>query len=259
MIEIEQNKEDLITATLKQLISKMKILIQLFAILAIAFSFEACQNGGSMDAKAESATLTTVEDSMMYGIGMYNMDILIKQFKIEEPDMTILYKGMKDYQNESTAFSVEDFNTIAQSYFQEQAVKAAEENVSKGATFLEGNSMKDGVITTESGLQYKIIEEGNGQSPSATDMVTVHYAGRLMNGDEFDSSTGGEPATFGVNQVIPGWTEALQMMKPGAKWELYIPGELAYGPRGSGDGSIGPNEVLIFDVELISVDAAPQQ
>ena len=123
----------------------------------------------------------------------------------------------------------------------------------KGEAFLKENASKDGVKTTASGLQYKITKEGAGKSPKATDTVVVHYAGKLLDGTEFDSSIKrGEPATFPLNRVIPGWTEGLQLLKEGGKATLYIPSKLAYGERGAG-GKIGPNETLIFEVELIKI------
>ena len=123
----------------------------------------------------------------------------------------------------------------------------------KGEAFLKENASKEGVKTTASGLQYKITKEGTGKSPKATDTVVVHYAGKLLDGTEFDSSIKrGEPATFPLNRVIPGWTEGLQLLKEGGKATLYIPSKLGYGERGAG-GKIGPNETLIFDVELIKI------
>ena len=131
-----------------------------------------------------------------------------------------------------------------------------EENKVKGAAFLAENKTKEGVKTTASGLQYKVITEGNGPSPKAEDMVTVHYRGSLINGTEFDSSySRNAPAKFAANRVIKGWTEALQMMKIGSKYELYIPSDLAYGSAGRAP-TIGPNEVLIFEVELLGIDPA---
>jgi FKBP-type peptidyl-prolyl cis-trans isomerase FkpA len=125
--------------------------------------------------------------------------------------------------------------------------------LAKGEKFLEDNAKKDGVVVTASGLQYKVITEGAGKSPSATDTVLVHYEGTLIDGKVFDSSyKRGEPIEFPLNRVIAGWTEGVQLMKEGAKYRLYLPSKLAYGPRGAGR-DIGPNEALIFDVELLKV------
>lgn len=132
----------------------------------------------------------------------------------------------------------------------------AAKNLAEGDKFLADNKKQKGVVTLPSGLQYRIVKDGSGESPKATDTVTVNYRGKLVNGSEFDSSyTRGEPARFAVNAVIPGWTEALQLMKPGAKWELFIPPKLAYGENGIGQ-LIGPNSTLVFEVELLNVDKA---
>lgn len=134
----------------------------------------------------------------------------------------------------------------------EEQAEAAKKNVELGKTYLEENKAKDGVVTTESGLQYKIIEEGKGKQPKASDRVKVHYKGTLIDGTQFDSSYDrGNPSVFGVSQVIKGWSEALQLMKEGAKWQLFIPSELAYGPTPR--PRIPGNSVLVFDVELIEV------
>lgn len=134
------------------------------------------------------------------------------------------------------------------------AAKMGEVNEAAGKKFLEENGKRVEVNVTPSGLQYEVIKEGTGKQPVASDSVTVHYTGKLIDGTVFDSSVErGEPATFGVTQVIPGWVEALQMMKEGAKWRLFIPSQLAYGPNGAGN-IIGPNSTLIFDVELIKVN-----
>ena len=140
---------------------------------------------------------------------------------------------------------------------QEKAAQIDEEqgklHLEEGKKFLEENGKKEGVHTTSSGLQYVIDKEGEGKSPSATDNVTVHYTGRLLNGKVFDSSVArGEPATFPLNRVIPGWTEGLQLMKEGAKFTFFIPSDLAYGPHGAG-ADIPPHATLIFEVELIKV------
>lgn len=135
--------------------------------------------------------------------------------------------------------------------------KLAEKNKKEGEAFLAENKKKEGVKTLPSGLQYKVLREGKGASPAATDLVTTHYKGTLLNGTEFDSSYGrGEPATFPVNGVVKGWTEALQMMKVGDKWQLFIPADLAYGDRGAGE-DIPPNAALIFDIELLGVKPRP--
>jgi FKBP-type peptidyl-prolyl cis-trans isomerase len=138
---------------------------------------------------------------------------------------------------------------------QEAAKLESAANLKEGAAFLEANGAKEGVVTTESGLQYKVITEGTGAKPSTESTVEVHYAGRLLDGTEFDSSIKrGVPVKFGVTQVIPGWTEALQLMPEGSKWELYIPANLGYGS--GGQGPIGPNSVLVFEVELLKADVS---
>ena len=125
--------------------------------------------------------------------------------------------------------------------------------------YLEENAAREGVVVTETGLQYEILEAGEGAKPGAEDMVEVHYRGTLADGTEFDSSYGrGEPVTFGVNQVIPGWTEALQMMPVGSKWKLAIPSDLAYGAGGAGQ-VIGPNQALVFEVELLSIPSQAEE
>lgn len=129
----------------------------------------------------------------------------------------------------------------------------AQSSLEKGQQFLQENAKKEGVKTTPSGLQYLVLTEGSGKSPKATDTVLVHYKGTLLNGTEFDSSyKRNQPISFPLNQVIPGWTEGVQLMKEGAKYRFFIPSNLAYGPRGAG-GVIGPDETLIFDVELLKV------
>ena len=135
---------------------------------------------------------------------------------------------------------------------QKEIKEMADKNLAEGQAFLAENKKKDGVVTLPSGLQYKVLAEGSGKMPKVTDSVTVHYRGTLIDGKEFDNShKRGQPATFQVGKVIRGWTEALQLMKEGSKWELFIPPQLAYGDRGT--GSIPPNSTLIFEVELISV------
>lgn len=149
---------------------------------------------------------------------------------------------------------IQAFFTEMEKKQQEAAAKAGEENLKAGEAFLLENGKRTEVKTTPTGLQYEVLAEGDGPMPSATDQVEVHYTGKLLDGTVFDSSVDrGMPATFGVNQVIPGWVEALQMMKAGSKWRLFIPSNLAYGPTGTPGGPIGPNSTLLFDVELIKV------
>lgn len=148
---------------------------------------------------------------------------------------------------------IREFFTAMEQQMQVAAEAAAKVNEEAGRNHLEANAKRPEVITTPSGLQYEVLVEGNGPKPTAQSRVKVHYTGRLIDGTVFDSSVErGEPATFGVTQVIPGWVEALQMMTAGSKWRLHIPSNLAYGPQGAG-GVIGPNSTLIFEVELLEV------
>ncbi len=150
--------------------------------------------------------------------------------------------------------TVQEFFLALQKKQEAEAAKMADINAKAGEEFLLENGKRVEVKTTPSGLQYEVLTEGTGDSPKPTDQVTVHYTGKLIDGTVFDSSVDrGQPATFGVTQVIPGWVEALQMMKVGAKWRLFIPSGLAYGPQGAG-GVIGPNQTLIFDVELMKIN-----
>jgi len=150
--------------------------------------------------------------------------------------------------------TLNEFQKKAMSKMEAKQKVDGEKNVKDGEAFLAANAKKEGVKTLPSGLQYKVIKSGTGKMPKATDTVKVHYHGTLIDGTVFDSSVErGEPATFPVNGVIPGWVEALQLMKEGDKWQLVIPAKLAYGERGAG-GKIGPNSVLIFDVELLSIE-----
>lgn len=145
------------------------------------------------------------------------------------------------------------FNQQMQQKAEAKMADAAQDNLARGEKFLAENAGKDGIQTTDSGLQYREIEPGSGASPGPADTVKCHYEGTLINGEVFDSSyKRGQPATFPVGGVIAGWTEALQMMKPGAKWEVFLPASIAYGARGAG-GAIGPNETLIFQIELLEV------
>ncbi len=207
---------------------------------------------------AEDAVLKTPKDKLSYVIGVQIANDLKSQSIDVDP--AIVSRGLQDsLSGKSLLISDQEAKDIIAAFSKERAGKMAEErkkvgekNKQEGAAFLAANKKKEGVKTTPSGLQYKVIKEGTGKTPKATDTVTVQYKGTLVNGTEFDSSyKRGQPATFPVSGVIRGWTEGLQLMKEGAQWQLFIPPELAYGEQGA--GPIGPNATLIFEVELVSV------
>ncbi len=209
---------------------------------------------------AENVELKTPKDKASYAIGMDMGNSLKKNGVDVNPDA--LTKALKDVLTEQKAqLTDQEAGTILADMQKEMQVKRqekmkalAEKNKTEGTAFLAENMKKEGIKTLPSGLQYKVLTEGNGKSPSATDTVTVQYTGRLVDGTEFDSSyKRGQAATFALNGVIKGWTEALQLMKEGSKWQLFLPSALAYGETGTVGGPIGPNAALIFDVELVSV------
>jgi len=155
--------------------------------------------------------------------------------------------------NGAPEMTPQEANQILQNYFSKQQDEMLNKNLEEGRAFLEENKKKDNVTALPSGLQFEVLKEGDGEIPKATDKVRCHYHGTLIDGTVFDSSVQrGQPAVFGVNQVIKGWVEALQLMSVGSKWRLYIPSELAYGEQGAG-GAIEPNSALIFDVELLGI------
>ncbi len=190
-------------------------------------------------------------DSLSYAIGI-NIGQSLKQQGVQ-PNSDMIAQAIKDFLSQSQlAMQPEACNSYIQSYFQNQYTVKAEENRKVSENYLAENKSKTEVTTLPSGLQYKIIQAGNGAKPATTDKVKVHYEGKTIDGQIFDSSIQrGEPAEFGVTQVIQGWVEALQLMPVGSIWELYIPAELAYGSRGS--GQIGPNQALIFEVRLLDI------
>lgn len=156
------------------------------------------------------------------------------------------------YAGEKPEMTYDEAKQVVQEYFTNLQARAGEENAKAGRDFLANNAKQEGVVVTESGLQYLVVKEGNGKKPGPNDVVTVHYTGRLIDGTVFDSSVErGEPATFAVGQVIAGWVEGLQLMSEGSAYRLFIPSELAYGEHGT--GPIQPNSALIFDVQLIKV------
>ena len=192
-------------------------------------------------------------DKFSYGLGMgIGQNLLsmgVKNISVED-----FIKGIKDVlSGAKTEMTHSEAQKVVNEHFQKLAEEAYAQNKASGEAFLATNAKKEGVVVLPSGLQYEVITEGNGKKPSATDRVQCHYEGTLIDGTVFDSSIKrGEPAVFGVNQVIKGWVEALQLMQEGAKWRLYIPYNMAYGEHGAGE-MIPPYSALIFDVELIKV------
>lgn len=218
----------------------------------------------SVQAQDQPKELKDGREKLSYSLGI-NIGNTWKQRGIEA-DPELVARGIRDAMGGTPQLTEQEVREVIMAFQtelrQKQEAKRkelGEKNKVEGPAFLAENKTKPGVVTTPSGLQYKIINEGEGTPPKATDRVKVHYKGTLVDGTEFDSSyKRGQPAAFTVNGVIKGWQEALQMMKPGAKWELFIPSELAYGERGAGN-NIGPNATLIFQVELLSVEPQAAQ
>ena len=212
---------------------------------------------------AVPAPLKTRTEKFSYALGMNIGSGLGANLKKQsvEVDTALVAQGLKDAmsgsktrltEDEAKAVLTEVQNDVKKQQ-QEKMAEAGAKNKTEGEAFLAGNKGKEGVVTLPDGLQYKILTAGTGPKPAATDSVVCNYKGTLINGTEFDSSyKRGQPATFGVSQVIKGWTEALQLMPTGSKWQLFIPANLAYGERGAG-GEIGPDSTLIFEVELLSI------
>jgi FKBP-type peptidyl-prolyl cis-trans isomerase FklB len=224
------------------------ILLSLACVSLLAYSLPA----------AETNTLKNQKEKVSYTMG-FNLGNNWKSQEIDV-DLDLIVQGVKDAQAGKqpvlTDTEMRETMNALQKEMRDKRQQRAEKNKKEGEAFLAENKTKPGIVTLPDGLQYKILTEGKGQSPKSNDTVTVNYRGTLIDGTEFDSSIKrGQPATFGVNRVIKGWTEALLLMKPGAKWQLFIPADLAYGPGGS--GKIGPNSTLLFEVELISAQSAP--
>lgn len=225
---------------------KAKNLLLTLAVGAMAAS---C-NTGSMT--QTSVSMKTAADTASYYLGyMYGSGM--QRTGLKEPNMEAILAGMNTaIQGKETGANPQAMEMYLNNYFQQLAMKMAEANLEKGQKFMAENAKKEGIKELVDGIQYKVIKEGNGAKPAATDVVKVHYKGTLIDGTEFDSSIKrGEPAEFPLNRVIAGWTKSLQEMTVGSKWELYIPADQAYGQRGS--GPIGPNETLIFQVELLDI------
>ena len=231
---------------------------RMFAVAMMLFLLAGCapEDAGS----APEVKLDNPKNRISYTIGAN----IGQDFKMQKMDIDpdILLMGLNDslsgkelkLSEEEMMQEIQAFQEKMQAQMVAEREEQAAKNTAEGEAFLAENANAEGVVVTESGLQYKVIEAGEGDSPGPNDVATVHYNGTLIDGTKFDSSYDrGQPATFPVSGVIAGWTEALQLMKPGAKWQLFIPSELAYGDRGAGQ-NIGPNAALIFDVELISVE-----
>jgi FKBP-type peptidyl-prolyl cis-trans isomerase FklB len=211
--------------------------------------FTALLGFGTLQAQNE-----TTMDSVSYSLGVLVAQNLKTQ-GFDELEAGSLAKGLADgLSGENLALDANQANAIVQNYLMQKRQEASKGVIEEGRKFLEENAKREGVTTTASGLQYEVMKSGDGPTPLATDKVTVHYHGTLINGKVFDSSVNrGTPATFPVNGVIQGWVEALQLMKVGDKWKLFIPSELAYGERGAGN-DIGPFATLIFEVELLGIE-----
>ncbi|MDG1819502.1 MAG: FKBP-type peptidyl-prolyl cis-trans isomerase [Porticoccaceae bacterium] len=238
--------------------------------MAMLFTLAACEQSAdpATDAAATTVELSTLEQRVSYLMGMQSAastaPIELDQAAYDLGFSDGLASNDPAISEEVIAETVTEFQaqmTAKQEEQQKQAAEsmavAAEGNLKEGTEFLAANGAKEGVVTTDSGLQYRVLTSGEGAVPTAESTVEVHYAGRLLDGTEFDSSIKrGVPAQFGVTQVIAGWTEALQLMAEGSKWELYIPADLAYGPGGT--GPIGPNQTLIFEVELLKANISTE-
>jgi FKBP-type peptidyl-prolyl cis-trans isomerase len=231
----------------------MRSLLLLVAVIAVVAA--GCQNSGF----GKKVSLKNGIDSTSYALGV----LLAQQNKVglentpggKELNIDIMTSALHQVlKGDSSAIPFEKANEIVSNYFQNEQGKIGQKNLEEGNAFLEKNKGNAGVKVTPSGLQYEVIKEGTGKMPNDSDMVKVHYHGTLIDGKVFDSSVDrGEPAEFPVNGVIPGWTEALTMMPVGSKWKIYLPASLAYGERAPQE--IGPNKVLIFEVELLEIVA----
>lgn len=227
-----------------------------FFLLAtiVVFVAASCQQGGS----GKSPKLKTEYDSTSYAlgvlIGQQNKQGLESFPGGNELDVNIIAQAFRLFLNDdSVSMTPEEANEIVGKFFEKMQNQTAQKNLEEGNAYLEKNKSREGVVTTESGLQYEVLTAGDGPKPNAEDVVKVHYHGTTVDGKVFDSSVDrGEPVEFPVSNVIPGWVEALQLMPVGSRWKLYIPGNLGYGERGAG-GDIGPNSVLIFEVELLEI------
>lgn len=229
---------------------KTKLITSVIIIGVIA----ACSFTNNTDKKPKKTKMKTELDTVSYSLGV-NIAKNIQSQGVDELNTSMIAKAMDDVlaKNE-LAISEEDAGKVLNDFFTKAQQAKTERDKKAGNDFLEANKSKDGVVVLPSGLQYKILKEGTGVKPTLTDKVTTHYHGTTIDGKVFDSSVErGQPASFPVNGVIKGWTEALQLMPVGSKWKLFIPSDLAYGARGAG-ADIPPHSALVFEVELLSID-----
>ncbi|PLX14799.1 MAG: peptidylprolyl isomerase [Salinivirgaceae bacterium] len=211
----------------------------------------------TMPASTKGDVMSNATDSLGYALGAQIIEGIAQgaeQLKVADKiDNSKIFEAIKDVLTDTTAMDAQTARRLIDAVVKEAQDKEAAEKGAEGKAFLEKNKEREGVMTTESGLQYEVLKEGTGASPIATDKVKVHYHGTLIDGTVFDSSVErGEPAEFPLNRVISGWTEGLQLMKEGAKYKFYIPQELGYGSRAA--GKIPPYATLIFEVELLEVE-----
>lgn len=228
----------------------MKINLLTGITVAATLAFASCNNSTE---SAQTGTMSNEIDSVSYALGV-NVASSVKQSGLDTINADLVAKAFEDVMSSGTlAIDNEAGQQILQSYFQRLSMKKMNVAKEKGEAFLADNAKQPGVVTTGSGLQYSVITEGTGAKPTINDEVKVHYHGTLIDGTVFDSSVErGDPISFPVSGVIPGWTEALQLMSVGSKYKLFIPYQLAYGERGAGQ-QIGPYSTLIFEVELLDV------
>jgi FKBP-type peptidyl-prolyl cis-trans isomerase len=233
----------------------MRRVLVAVAVVAVAIALASCG-----DNVAPKKQVTTFEERSSYAIGQ-NVGGSLKATNMTI-DIPSFVQGLRDtLEGKKALLTAEEMTAVMQEFStkaRDAEMKKREEqgakNLEEGKAFLETNKARTGVVTTASGLQYEVVTQGTGPKPKKTDRVSVNYRGTLIDGTEFDSSyTRGQPATFQLDAVIPGWTEALQLMPVGSKYKIFLPSELAYGDRGAG-GQIGPNAALVFEVELLSIE-----
>jgi len=222
-------------------------------VLSLAFGLGLITLASCTQERNKSVALNNELDSVSYSLGASFGSNLERNGLTDLNEQVLLAALYASLDKDSLVIDPQKGNGIINNYIKGLQEKIGAENLAKGQKFLEENKSKEGVVVTASGLQYRIINEGEGAKPLATDKVSVHYKGTTIDGTVFDSSyKRNEPATFAANRVIKGWTEALQLMPVGSKWELFIPSNLAYGPRAMG-AEIKANETLIFEVELLDI------